>query len=625
MCGITGILNFDSRPVNERELRRMTDRIAHRGPDGAGYHFFGHAALGHRRLAIIDLAGGAQPLPNENGTIWVSFNGEIYNYQELHKELQALGHTFRTSSDTEVIVHGYEEWGEACVERFRGMFAFAVWDDGRQTLFLARDRLGIKPLVYWKTSERFCFASELQALEELDQPPKAVDLEAIDYYLELLYIPSPRTVYREVCKLPPAHTLTVSRDGRMTQRRYWSLRYSTAGEPRAAQEWVDCLEDSLNEAVRLHLIADVPVGAFLSGGLDSSAVVAVMCRALAGPAQTFTMTFEDQEYNEATAAREVAQYLRTDHHEQLVDLDVKQVLPRMVRHHGEPFADSSAVPTFAVCALARRHVKVVLSGDGGDEAFAGYPWLLGLIEEFEAPASSAPRALKRCIRRTLGNWPLLQDFVNPLRMLERVRSCFNRRLRKRLWQRKWASVTLERTGLLDRTLPKLRGLDLCAQVQMLDYQWYLPEDILAKVDIASMSQGLEVRVPLLDHCLVELAGRLPAALKYRAQNNGEGRGVVGKYVLRQLLARYLPASVADRPKRGFGLPLHRWRAAADGKEIRESLFRRSSRLAELFCPNRLQELVGSADLRKSGGSQLWTLLVLGEWFHQHPTAELAVN
>jgi asparagine synthase (glutamine-hydrolysing) len=616
-------VQFDGRLVDDAELHRLTDRLAHRGPDGAGYRLFGRAGLGHRRLAIIDLAGGAQPLGNEDGSVWVSFNGEIYNYQDLQQQLEARGHVFRTRSDTEVIVHAYEEWGEACVEHFRGMFAFAIWDDTRQTLFLARDRLGIKPLVYWHTQQRFCFASELQALEELDVPPRSVDLEAIDYYLELLYIPSPRTIYQGVCKLPPAHTLTLSADGRVSLHRYWALHFNTE-QDRPAQEWLERVQGALEEAVRLHLIADVPVGALLSAGLDSSTVVAVMSRVQPTSPHTFTIALEDDEYNEAPGAREVASLLSTEHYQQLVHLDAQQLLPTIVRHHGEPFADSSAVPTFAVCALARQHVKVALSGDGGDEAFAGYPWLLGLMDQFELPSRSVGTTLKRLVRRALRGWPWLQDQIDPLRLLQRVRSCFDGRGRRELWRARWAVVARERPSLLVPTLPELRGLDLCAQVQLLDYRWYLPDDVLAKVDIASMCHGLEVRVPLLDHCLVELAAHLPAALKYRARDNGQPGGTVGKHVLRQILGRYLPPAVANRPKKGFGLPLHRWRATVDNERLRKNLLHPQSRLGELFEPSRLSQLLQAAGGGKVG-SQLWSVVVLAEWFRQHPSVQLSLN
>jgi asparagine synthase (glutamine-hydrolysing) len=618
VCGIAGIVNFDGRPVDPDELRRVTDRLKHRGPDGAGYRLFGHAGLGHRRLAIIDLAGGAQPLGNEDGSAWVSFNGEIYNYQELHHELAARGHLFRTRSDTEVIVHAYEEWGEVCVERLRGMFAFAVWDDRQQSLFLARDRLGIKPLVYWRTPQRLAFASELQGLTELDPGPSAVDLTAIDYYLELLYIPAPYTIFQGVRKLPPGHTLTVDRSGNARLRRYWQLRFEP-DHTRGEQDWAEELDATLRETVRLHLLADVPVGAFLSGGIDSGLITAHMSRLTSGPVRTFSIGFEDEEYNEAPAARRLAEWLGTEHHERTVHPDHQGWLPAVIRHHGEPFADSSAVPTFEVARVARERVTVALAGDGGDEAFAGYTWLTGLLGEFAFPPASPRQALKRLLRNCRRYTPARGRYTDPLQVLERSRSCFDAAGRRALWGPPLRRAA-DRPSLVEQSRGDLGGLDLCSQVQHLDYHWYLPGDILSKVDTASMYHSLEVRVPFLDHHVVELAARIPSAWKLRA---GEGGRAVSKYILRRAAATDLPPDTINAPKKGFGLPLQRWFAGSDPRALERDLLSPPSRLAELFEPAAVRRLIRAHQAGGRHGSRLWALLGLAEWFRQHPGASLS--
>jgi asparagine synthase (glutamine-hydrolysing) len=618
VCGIAGIVHFDGRPVDPDELRRVTDRLKHRGPDGSGYRVFGRAGLGHRRLAIIDLAGGAQPLDNEDGSVWVSFNGEIYNYQELHRDLAARGHAFRTRSDTEVIVHAYEEWGEACVERLRGMFAFAIWDERQQSLFLARDRLGIKPLVYWHTPERLAFASELQGLAELDPCPSAVDLTAIDYYLELLYIPTPYTIFQGVSKLPPGHTLMVDRAGNARLRRYWQLRFEP-DHTRREQDWAEELDATLRETVRLHLLADVPVGAFLSGGIDSGLITAHMSRLTSGPVRTFTIGFEDDEYNEAPAARRLAERLGTEHHEQTVHPDHQGWLPAVIRHHGEPFADSSAVPTFEIARVARERVTVALAGDGGDEAFAGYPWLTGLLGQFTFPPASPRQAIKRLLRNCLHYTPGRGRYTDPLQVLERSRSCFDPAGRRDLWRGSLRRAA-GRPSLVEQSRADLAGLDLCSQVQHLDYQWYLPGDILSKVDTASMYHSLEVRVPYLDHRVVELAARIPSAWKLRA---GEGGRPVSKYVLRRAAVAYLPPETIQAPKKGFSLPLQRWFAGSDPGALERDLLSPPSRLAELFEPAAVRGLIRAHHAGGRHGSRLWALLGLAEWFRQYPGASLS--
>lgn len=621
MCGIAGIFNHDGRPVSETELRRLTDQIRHRGPDGAGYYVQGPVGLGHRRLAIIDLATGAQPLGNEDGSVQITFNGEIYNFQELRPELERLGHRFRTHSDTEVIVHAWEAWGERCVERLRGMFVFAIWDSNTRTLFLARDRLGIKPLYYWQTSERTCFASELQAFHQLEPRPRKLDLQALDFYLELQYVPAPHTIFQEVRKLSPGCTLTIQANGQTRQRCYWQLGF----QPEAGvteRDWLDRLDAKLEEAVRLHLIADVPVGAFLSGGVDSPTVVAYMSRLLDKPARTFSIGFPDPHADEAPRARELAALLHTDHHEEYVQPDGFAMLPMFARHYGEPFADSSAVPTFVVCGMARKQVTVALSGDGGDEAFAGYSWLKALLREFEIPASSLQARTRQAVRRGLGALGVWKEKTDPLRLYEQARCIFGLRERQQLWRTEFAARAGDRLGVVEQHREELEGLDLCSQIQLLDYRWYLPHDLLAKVDIASMFHSLEVRVPLLDHEVVELAARMPAELKIRQVAHGAEDDLVTKYALRQVAARRLPAIAASPRKLGFALPLKSWIGSLSPEALTAGLLEESAGLTRIFRPEAIRAATRAANTGGRQDARLWSLLVLAAWFREHPWVEV---
>lgn len=615
MCGIAGIVHWDDSELDLEELRHFTNRMAHRGPDGEGQCSFRRAALGHRRLAIIDLAGGTQPLANEDETIWITFNGEIYNFRELRGDLERLGHVFRTSSDTEVIVHAYEAWGDQCVDRLRGMFAFGLWDDRRQRLLLARDRLGVKPLVYWWHGQRLYFASEVQAFQALNRPPCDVDLAALDHYLELLYVPSPYVIYDGMRKLPPGHRLVLSSNSGPVVQRYWSLPSADAGSI-SDREWLDHLATTLTESVGLHLIADVEVGAFLSSGIDSSLVAALARQQHTGNLKTYTVGFLDEEFDESAEARVVAQYLGTEHHEHCSELDVCGLLPAVVAHHGEPFADSSALPMYAICAAARRDVKVMLSGDGGDEGFAGYPWVHGLVRAFDGPDVDWKAGTRRRLRRLLGALSICRGHTSPLPTLRHGRSCFSSDLRKTLWR----SDCRKRIGAAP--LHAMRPTDgigwgtAHAVAQNYDFQAYLPDDVLTKVDIASMAHGLEVRVPLLDHHVVELAVQMPVHLKLQLTRDPRTDAIRSKVALRSLLRQHLPAEVSDRPKKGFGLPLHRWFAENDPAWLSQRLLGKSSRLLELFNRPALEAI--ACDFSRAGASRKWSLVVLAEWFRQNP-------
>jgi asparagine synthase (glutamine-hydrolysing) len=617
MCGIAGIVNMDGRPVARAELAAMTDALAHRGPDGDGLHLDGPVGLGQRRLAIIDLVGGIQPMANEDDSVWVSFNGEIYNYKELHRDLESRGHRFRSCSDTEVIVHAYEEWGARCVEHFRGMFAFAIHDRRRGEVFVARDRLGIKPLVYSRQANRIAFASELQSLETLPGLPLRLNLAAVDAYLHLGYIPAPATIYHDVYKLPPGHTMTLGPDGiKDGPRRYWDVAFEPE-ENRSEQQWLEELDATIRESVRLRLRSDVPFGAFLSGGVDSSLVVGYMAELLGEPVRTFSIGFEEADHSELDYARIAAKRCRTQHHEQVLRPDALKILPALVKHYGEPFGDSSAIPTYYVSQLARQHVKMVLSGDGGDENFAGY------FQHLHASGYRRPvrRSFKAVLRDTAvkaAQCVGLMPCLTPLDQWGNIVALVSAPERRHFWKASGRVTPL--AAELRTTYSADRTLDLCSWFQYFDIKNYLPYDILTKVDIASMYHGLEARVPLLDHHVVELAARIPVSFKVRRESEN---AFEGKYILKKLAERLYDREFLTRPKKGFAIPLQSWLGAYPQGELRERLFDGQGRLVELLQRPCLEEATTWARQPHAlHATRLWLLLFLAEWFRQHPKVSL---
>jgi asparagine synthase (glutamine-hydrolysing) len=557
MCGIVGIVAAPGAPPPTEAIgRAMNAAITHRGPDDEGVFCDGPALLGMRRLSIIDLAGGHQPVHNEDATIQAVFNGEIYNFRELRAELEARGHRFYTQSDTEVIVHGYEEWGDGCFARLDGMFGIALWNTRSRTLVLARDRFGEKPLFYVETGGRLAFASELKSLLQVPGFRPEIDAAAVRAYVCFGYVPTPGSIFAGVRKLPPGHYLRFV-DGKTTQHRYYTLALGpkhTLSEAAAEEE----LAYLLDKAVESRLVADVPFGAFLSGGLDSSVVVALMSRHLSQPVRTFSIGFKEAKYNELSDARRVAQHLGTEHHELVVEPDAVDLLQQLVWYLDEPFADSSAVPTFLVAKLARQHVKMVLTGDAGDEAFAGYDRYLRFLELERVgalkPAAAAATGLAgRLVPGTRG--------YRLRRIAERLRLPFP--------DSYLSGVALTRADVAEALLgPATRtdgaghygglaaavrssdGLDALDRCIAIDFASYLPDDILVKLDRMAMANSLEGRSPLLDPKVVEFAVRLP--LEMRVQG---GRG---KHLLRRTAARWLPADVLRKPKQGFGIPLGQW-------------------------------------------------------------------
>jgi asparagine synthase (glutamine-hydrolysing) len=623
MCGIAGVMYADgARPVDPAVLRAMGHSIAHRGPDAEGFWTGAGVGLVHRRLSIIDLSGGGQPLGNEDGSVQVVFNGEIYNYQPLRAWLLEKGHRFRTHSDTEVLVHLYEEVGAALVERLRGMFAFAIWDVREQRLLLARDRLGIKPLYFYRDSEKLVFGSEVKALLAHPGLPRELDMESLEDYLAFGVVPGPRTIFRKFEKLQPAHVLTVRRAAvAESPRRYWRLRIEPDPGP-GPQEWQEAINAKLAETVKAHLIADVPVGAFLSGGLDSSAIVAASAGATQGPLQTFSIGFQEQEFSELPYAWQVAQRYGTRHTEEIVTPDAAGLLDELSRCYDEPFADPSALPMFLVSRLASRSVKVVLSGDGGDEAFGGYARYVHDLKE-DGLRRRLPAWFRRGVLGPLARaWPKADWLPRPLRAktlltnlsldpgaayantltvcrLPLRRRLLSADLRSCLDGHDPAQVIRAAHAEASSANP-LDGM-LSADVATL-----LPDDFLVKVDRASMAHGLEVRPPLLDHELLELAARIPADLKV---HKGET-----KWLFKQAVQDRLPAECVRRPKQGFELPVDAW--------LRGPL-RPLFELAVLTPTARLRPLVDQGVIGKlyrhhlSGlgqhGPVLWSLLVLARW------------
>ena len=568
MCGIVGIFDSEARREIDRALLdRMNESQFHRGPDAGGIHIEPGIGLGHRRLSIIDLSTGQQPLFNEDGSVAVVFNGEIYNFQELVPELQALGHTFRTRSDTEVIVHAWEEWGAACVTRFRGMFAFALWDRSRETLFLARDRLGVKPLYYAELrGGTWICGSELKSLLVHPDLPRTIDPLAVEDYFAYGYVPEPRTIFKGVFKLAPGYTLSLKRGQPALQPvEYWDVPFR-ATAPLTEQEAGGELIRRLRESVKLRLISDVPLGAFLSGGVDSSAVVAMMAGLSADPVVTCSISFGDPAFNESAYAQAVAKQYKTRHHVEQVDPDDFSLVDRLALMYDEPYADSSAMPTYRVCGLARKTVTVALSGDGGDESFGGYRRYRWHVNE-ERVRARLPLQLRRPVFGLLGQLYPKADWAP---RVFRAKSTLEALARNSV-EAYFHSVSLLHDGMRrelfsDRFRGELQGYAAIevlkrhaarapsdhplSLVQYLDLKTYLVGDINTKVDRASMAHSLEVREPLMDHPLVEWLSSLPPEFKLC---NGEG-----KYLLKKALEPYLPTGILYRPKMGFSVPLSKW-------------------------------------------------------------------
>jgi len=626
MCGITGKVNLDSNQAIDKALIcRMNELLRHRGPDDEGIWIHGSIGLGQRRLAIIDLSPtGHQPMSNEDGTIWLTFNGEIYNHLDLRARLEQSGHRYQGNSDTETIIHLYETYGCDCVKHLRGMFAFGLWDARRQRLLLARDRFGKKPLLYAQTAEGLTFASEIKSLLQDPAVSAEVDQRTIHHYLTYGYIPTPMTAFSQIRKLPPASML-LWENGSISIQRYWNLCYTpklTLTEAEAAEQ----LLTLLRQAVQMRLMSDVPLGAFLSGGIDSSAVVALMAEAMSEPVKTFAIGFNDQSFNELEYARQVAERYETDHHEFVVTADALAVLPKLVWAYGEPYADSSAVPTYYVARETRQYVTVALNGDGGDEMFAGYDRYLAtrLAAQYErVPAWLRERVIAPLIRR-LPESGKKKDFSN---RLKRFVLAIGERPERRYAG--WITLLsnpdkgnlytadfqayiadIDSLNLLEQVYESADSPDFVERTQYVDTQTYLPDDLLVKVDIATMLCSLEGRSPFLDHELAEFAARLPANYKLR--------GRVSKYILKQAMRDHLPGSILKREKQGFGVPVAHWfrnelrQVAYDVLLDQRTLGRGIFNGAAIRMM--LDEHVGG---QVNHWQHIWELLVLELWFRTY--------
>lgn len=632
MCGIGGKVIAGGRervPAPHSHMQAQQ----HRGPDAAGFWADEHCALGHRRLSIIDLSeAGRQPMSNEDGSVWITFNGEVYNFARLRDELEGLGHRFRSKTDTEVLIHAYEQWGTECVRRFRGMFAFGIWDRKRRRLFLARDRVGKKPLFYChqtQEGDRFTFASELQGLLADPEIPRTVDLAALDAYLSWGYVPGPATGFSGIAKLLPGHwlTLDVTAEGfRIRTERYWSLDYL----PKLRISEADACEglrEKLSEAVRLRMISDVPLGAFLSGGVDSSIVVGLMAQASDRPVKTFSIGFTEAAYNELDHARRVAERWGTEHEEHVVRPDALSILPMLVRHYGEPYADSSAIPTYYVAQMTRRSVTVALNGDGGDESFAGYERYLaahlaerlrhapgfhgaaGLLQRL-VPDSIDPKNRLRRLHRFLAvaHRPLAERYGRWVSYFhpEDKAALYGPELAPYLPTRSDGSIEGEPQRWMRQLFENAGACDVVDAAMSVDVHGYLPYDLLVKVDIAAMATSLEARSPFLDHEVMEFAARLPVSYKLRGRRS--------KYLLKRTFADLLPGENARRGKMGFGVPVGDWFRGPLRELLQDSLLSPGALGRGYFQPEAVRSLIEQHLAREADHSfKLWSLLMLELW------------
>jgi asparagine synthase (glutamine-hydrolysing) len=626
MCGIAGFAEqhlcgratgLGTIEDDTALLRAMCAAIRHRGPDDEGIRVMPGAALGMRRLSIIDLATGHQPMHNEDSTVWVVFNGEIYNYAELRADLVHRGHRFYTASDTETIVHAYEEWGEDAFRRLRGMFGIALWDSRDGSLLLARDRVGIKPLHFAVAGGRLYFGSEIKSILAADDVEPALDFQALDHYLSFLYTPRDASIFAGIRKLPPGHLLRW-RNGTLDIRRYWEL---PAGEtmPASEGEAVEALRGVLRNAVRSHLMSEVPLGAFLSGGVDSSLVVGLMAEASSRPVQTFSIGFDDPRYDELEHARSVARHFGTEHHEFVVKPDALAILDDLIRHFDEPFGDSSAIPTWYVSEIARRHVTVVLSGDGGDELFGGYERYSPhpRTAAFDRWTPTATRSVASLV------WPLLPHGATGKNFLRRAARDERGRYLDQIgyFQRDEKDALLtgdvrsriagtDAEARLATHFARFSRLPWHGQMMNFDFETYLPEDILTKVDRMSMAHSIESRVPLLDNQVVEFAARLPAALKIK---NGRK-----KHILKAAAAGLLPAGILARRKQGFAVPVGGWFRGDLREFFSDVLLSARARERGYFEPRFVERLVREhVTSRRDHALRLWGLVVFELWHREY--------
>ena len=624
MCGICGIYYTDqNRSVDPNLLRDMTQTLYHRGPDDEGYYCNNNIGLGHRRLSIIDLDSGRQPIYNETGSIAIVFNGEIYNYKELKAELIRKNHIFKTNTDTETIVHLYEELGEDCVNKLRGMFAFAIWDQKKQQIFLARDRLGIKPLYYYYKNGKFLFGSEIKAILQDQTIQRDIDFKAMDEYFTYLYVRAPRTIFQGIQKLLPGHTLICNHNG-VKVKKYWDLQNFDSCKL-SEKELEERLYELLEESVRIRLMSDVPLGAFLSGGVDSSAIVAIMSRIMDSKVITSSIGFKETRFDETSYARMVARHLQTDHHEHIVMPDAVNLISKLVWHFDEPFADSSAVPTYYVSKMTRENVKVALSGDGGDENFAGYRNYY--IDMQENRFRIGPDFIRKYIFGTLSSLYPQADYLpqflrgktflrnlsfSPVEAYHNTKSIFNREFKEKLFSNdlKHKINGYDPIEVFREYYHRPETNNHLSHLLYLDMKTYLVDDILTKVDRMSMANSLEVRVPLLDHKLVEFIATIPPNYKLK--------GKIGKYIFKETMAPYLPDDILKRKKWGFGVPVGTWLK----NELREfaegMLFSNKSMNRGFFNTECVRKIwTDHQNGARNHTHHLWSLLIFEIWHSKY--------
>ncbi|MDM8514655.1 asparagine synthase (glutamine-hydrolyzing) [Desulfobacterales bacterium HSG16] len=624
MCGIAGIIQgWEASSISE-QLRKMTDILSHRGPDGHGIHVDGPVGLGHRRLSIIDLVAGSQPMSCQNENLWITYNGEVYNFKEIRENLEKKGHVFLTESDTEVLLHAYEAYGENCVDYFRGMFAFAIWDKKNRSLFCARDRLGKKPFYYYFDKNRLVFGSEIKSILQADGIERELDMSALKDYLTYLYVPFPKTIFKKIFKLPPAHCMTVRVSDTdsftldISVRPYWDLDYRpdySMTEEKCMEE----LEERLVQSVKLRLVSDVPLGAFLSGGIDSSAVVAMMSNVMDTPVKTFSIGFEESDFSELEYARMVAQRYGTDHHEIIVKPESIDVINKLAWQYDEPFADPSALPTYYVSKAASEHVTVILSGDGGDETFAGYDRYSNYFKFMKADV--IPAKLRSMIFKTIsekmpygmkGQGILRhlsrQDFSRFAGMITHSQPGYFKDLFHEDVCRSSESAPEfynEDFRFLKRFYDDSRGAATLSRLQYMDVKAYLAEDILTKVDRASMLCSLETRAPLLDHTLLEWIGTIPS--EFHMKNSEK------KYILKRSLEKHLPNEILYRKKMGFNMPTT-WFKDEFTEYCSDLLLSDRFKNRRLFNPVFIEKLLsGSSKPGRDLSEKIWSLVFFEQW------------
>ncbi len=615
MCGIAGIVLTDkNKPIDKTELENMTNSIYLRGPDDEGYYVKENVGFGFRRLSIIDLHTGHQPLANEDDSIWIIFNGEIYNYQELRAKLVAKGHLFKTNTDTEVIVHLYEEYGKDCVKHLRGMFGFAIWDDNEKKLFCARDRFGIKPFHYYQDRGRLLFGSELKVITSANNIATDIDLLAMDTYLSYGYIAGERSIYSSIKKLKPGHLLEFSpENGEMSIEHYWKINFQP-DTSKSEDEWCEEINEVLKESVKMRMISDVPLGAFLSGGIDSSSVVALMAQQSNQPIKTFSIGFKEQQFNELQYAREVANKYGTDHHEHIIEPESVDLLPKLVHAYDEPFADSSAIPTYYVCKFAREHVTVALSGDGGDELFAGYrsyPKLSNIYNYNRVPHGINKLfwgSLYKSLPASVKGKGITYFLSQPREVVAAYFSIITQPERKILYNDGiWDKIRSSPAEQMKVDLIKsFSSKEFISRMQQLDMTTYMPDDILTKVDRVSMYNSLEVRVPILDHKFAELSFRIPSNLKLNGQSK--------KYLLKKAMTPHLPESVVSHKKQGFAVPLKMWFKDDLKEYIYDRFSSSNNQITEYLNIDYINKIIddhnhGMRDMNY----KIWTLLFMDAW------------